>query len=359
MRKRSALAEQLHHISAITLNPLNAREHATWVSDLNESDFRNFLSLLNAHHVTIRALEPLLEVSKTQHQRWRDRAIEAVSADRKRLFVCLDFLSNICSELEAAGARVVIFKTLEHWPDFGNDLDLFVSGEEELIRSLLTNEFHGTSQVRSWGDRLAHKWSFRIKGCPADIELHINRLGQAGEHSELAARFITRRQYVVLEGRSLPVPASEERVIAATLQRMYRHLYFRICDIVNLAHLLERDEVDWNELAFAADMGGIWPGVAGCLQLVADYANQYLPEPLSLPAQLQFTGGWDARKLHAEDQFLHIPFLPNGAELFCRQFAHTLTRGNFDATARLSLLPPLASVAAVAYAVTGSNGRIW
>jgi putative nucleotidyltransferase-like protein len=359
MRTRSALEEQLHRISAVTLNPLNAREAATWVSDLSPSDFRDLLVLLNAHHVTIRTLKPLLSLSSEPGQLWREQATEAVFADRERILVCLDFLSKICSQLESAGARVVVFKTLDHWPDFGNDLDLLVSGDEELIRNILTNEFHGVSQVRSWGDHLAHKWSFRIERCPADVELHINRLGQAGEHSELAARFITRRQYLTVEGRTLPVPGPEERIIAATLQRMYRHLYFRICDIVNLAHLLQRDEVDWEELALAADMGGIRPGVLGCLELVVDYANRYLLEPLRLPGQLQVTRGWDARTLHVQGKFLHIPFLPNGAGLFCRQFAHTLTRGNFDATARLSLLPPLASVAALAYAVTGSNGRIW
>ena len=359
MRTQSALEEQLHRISAITLNPLHAREQATWVSGLNEADFWKFLELLNHHHVTIRTLEPLLESSSAEGQRWRELGSDAVSAERARIHLCLDFLTQIYSQLEAAGAPVVIFKTFDHWPDFGNDLDLFVSGDEERIRSVLTKNLHGVSQVRSWGDHLAHKWSFRIEGCPADVELHINRLGQAGEHSELATRFITRRQYLVVEGRSLPVPAPEERVIAATLQRMYRHLYFRICDIVNLVHLLERNELDWEELAFAADMGGIWPGVVGCLELVVDYANSYLPESLRLPAPLRFTRGWDARKLYAQGKFLHVPFLPSGAGLFCRQIAHTLTHGDLEATARLSLLPPLASVAALAYAVTGSNGRIW
>src|SRR5215469_5052736 len=175
MRKPSALEEQLHRIAAITLNPRDAREAATWVADLDESACRDFLELLNAHHVIIRALEPLLGLTSAQPQPWRDRAIIAVSAERERILVCLDFLSRICSELDSAGARVVIFKTLDHWPDFGNDLDLFVSGDEELVRSVLTNEFHGISQLRSWGDHLAHKWSFRIEGCPADVELHINR----------------------------------------------------------------------------------------------------------------------------------------------------------------------------------------
>ena len=58
------------------------------------------------------------------------------------------------------------------------------------------------------------------------------------------------------------VPAPEERLIVATLQRMYRHFYFRVCDIVNTAALLESGELDFDELKRAADLGGIWPGVA-------------------------------------------------------------------------------------------------
>ena len=43
---------------------------------------------------------------------------------------------------------------------------------------------------------------------------------------------------------TFPVPAPEERIIVATLQRMYRHFYFRICDIVNSGALVEQREAE-------------------------------------------------------------------------------------------------------------------
>jgi hypothetical protein len=45
--------------------------------------------------------------------------------------------------------------------------------------------------------------------------------------------------------------------------------------------------------------------------------------------------------------------------LYTRQLTQTLFRGNVPATLRLSLLPPLASAAAVAYKITGSDKGIW
>src|ERR1019366_6398943 len=36
-------------------------------------------------------------------------------------------------------------------------------------------------QPQSWGDRLAHKWNFRIPGLPRLVEIHVGCLGQTGE----------------------------------------------------------------------------------------------------------------------------------------------------------------------------------
>jgi len=359
MGKHSSVDSLLRLISAIVLNPANCAKQAAAVFALDESNFANLLKLLNEHHVTLRALQAYVSVASDGFAQRIETAQEVLNKERERIRISLEYLDAICAALESNGHQVVAFKTLDHWPDFGNDLDLFIIGNEDCIRRLLMEGFRGEQQVRSWGDHLAHKWSFRVPGCPADVELHINRLGQAGEHSTLARRFINRRQYVSLNGHRLPVPAPEERVIAAVLQRMYRHLYFRLCDIVNLTASLRANELSWDELTLAAGMGGIWPGVAGCLLTVADYANQYLCEPLQIPQQLTADGEWTASKLHVQGRFLHVPFLPNGAKLFRRQFSQMLVRRDFDAVARLSLLPPLALVAAVAYVLTGSNGRIW
>jgi hypothetical protein len=51
--------------------------------------------------------------------------------------------------------------------------------------------------------------------------------------------------------------------------------------------------------------------------------------------------------------------MPEGAGLYGLQMQQTARRGNIPAALRLSLLPPLASVAALAYRVTGSDKGIW
>ena len=122
-------------------------------------------------------------------------------------------------------------------------------------------------EPRSWGDRLANKWNFAIPGLPESVEVHAKRLGQTGEHTALARRFVTRRIPKTLNGLTFLVPSPEERVIVATLQRMYRHFYFRVCDIVNTTSFWNREIwilSNWSGWRY----GGIWPGVATYLKIV-------------------------------------------------------------------------------------------
>ncbi len=80
---------------------------------------------------------------------------------------------------------------------------------------------------------------------------------------------------------------------------------------------------------------------------------------LELPADVVSAALFGAEKLFARGRFLYFPVLPQGLALYTRQLARTVLRGDVPATVRLSLLPPLASVAALAYGVAGSSERIW
>jgi hypothetical protein len=54
-----------------------------------------------------------------------------------------------------------------------------------------------------------------------------------------------------------------------------------------------------------------------------------------------------------------VPIMPHGAALYTREVKTAALRGDLGATFRLSLLPPLASVAALAFKMTGSDKGIW
>ena len=58
-------------------------------------------------------------------------------------------------------------------------------------------------------------------------------------------------------------------------------------------------------------------------------------------------------------QFLRVPMLPQGSQLFLQQLIGTGAARHFRAAARLSLLPALAAAAFVNLRITGDDKGIW
>lgn len=348
----------IHSLLQLTLSPANAGAAVAYVGRLSPSERENFESVADSNHVVVRALQaalPKLQPGSEQANWARD----VIARQERRIQNALPILHRICSELENAGCPTTVMKSLDHWPDLGNDLDLFTTGDEKRVKEVMVTRMAARVDPRSWGDRLANKWNFCVPGLPELIEVHAQRLGQTGEQRQMARRFVTRRVQKTLGGCVFQVPASEERVIVATLQRMYRHFYFRVCDIANTVALLDSGEVDFAELKRAADMGGIWNGVATYLKIVCDYAQKYRGSSPTLPAQVLAAARFGGEAVYVGGKFLRIPIMPNGAKLYTEQVTNVALRGDVPATLRLSLLPPLASAAAVAYKLTGSDKGVW
>jgi hypothetical protein len=282
-----------------------------------------------------------------------------IDQERLRVANAVQHLFVITGELEAAGCPTTVMKSLDHWPDLGNDLDLYTTADASQVSRVMTTRFDARVEPQSWGDRLANKWNFAVAGLPEAVEVHAQRLGQTGEHIALAQRFISRRVKQTVLGLEFGVPAPEERIIVATLQRMYRHFYFRVCDMVNIAALVESGAVDFVELHRAASMGGIWKGVCSLLRIVSDYALKYRGTPVVLPSEVLADALFGGEKLSVRAGFIRIPILPHGAELYAAQLTTAALRGDLAGTFRLSLLPYLASAAAISYKLTGSDKGIW
>jgi hypothetical protein len=352
--------EHIRTLSLLTLTPNRAAETSPHIHLLKNDGAQRaeFLALADSHHVVVRALRALEPVVADDPE-MRQWAADCLEREEARIQNALAYLDRVVTVLETAGCRTVVMKSLDHWPDLGNDLDLYSLGCDETISDVLTSKFQARVEARSWGDRLAHKWNFRIPGLPESIEVHARRLGQTGEHTAMARRFITRRVRCKIGGYEFLLPAPEERIIVATLQRMYRHFYFRVCDMANSAGLVSEGAIDFNELKCAADVGGIWPGVATYLKIVSDYVEKYRGAGLDLPEGVRTAAQFGGEKVFVRSRFLRIPIMPQGAGLYTRQVGTTALRGDVPATFRLSLLPPLAATAAVAYRITGSDKGIW
>lgn len=338
--------------SASTLSDLE------YVSHLTEQGLANFLEAANKHHVLVRALQVLEKAAVAKaNAEIVDWCQSSLAQERARIEHAVNFLARICAALQAGGCEVAVIKSLDHWPDLGSDLDLYTSADAETVCGIVAREFHAAQETRSWGDRLANKWNFQIPGLPELVEVHVRYLGQTGEHAALGHRVLQRSVTRSLNGHTFRVAAPEERVLISTLQRIYRHFYFRLCDMCDFAALLRRGQVDFAELRRGADLGGIWPGVTTFLSLVQEYASRY-GVAVELPREVTDSVHSSELRVFLRGDFLRVPMLP-AAELYGSQLFNAGRNGDMRAMFRLPLLPPLALTALLAYRVTGSDKGIW
>ena len=324
----------------------------------SESDFAELLKLADKHHVTMRALRVLEKFSgERQRADLQDSCGKALHFESARISAAVEWLYAIVQSLQDCGCPVTVIKSLDHWPDLGSDLDLYTSGTPEQVVRVMRDRLQAQQEPRSWGDRLANKWNFQVPGLAELIEIHVRYLGQTGEQKLMASRMLERSVTKTVQGRTFPVPALEERILISTLQRMYRHFYFRLCDIADIAPLLASGAVDFPELRRGAEMGGIWPGVASFLVIVANYVNDCGGD-LSLPPDVTRGAYSPDLRVQFRGNFLRVPMGP-AAGLYGSQLLNASRHGDLRAISRLPLLPPLAVSALVAYRLTGSDKGVW
>lgn len=328
------------------------------IFEMSEERFGEFLQLADTHHVAVRALKVLqkvaAELQKSRLQSWCEDALET---ETLRITNAVEWLHAIVRALEDSGCPVTVIKSLDHWPDLGSDLDLYTSGAPERVIEVMRQKLQSELKPRSWGDKLANKWNFQVPGLKELIEIHVRYLGQTGEQKLMAQRVIERGVWKEVNGHSFPVPAPEERILISTLQRMYRHFYFRLCDMADVATLLATGTLNFQQLRIGAELGGIWPGVASFLVIVFNYVKGF-GGSISLPREVIEAAYAPDLNVQFRSNFLRVPMRP-AAGLYGWQLLSAGRHADLRAISRLPLLPPLAVSALLAYRLTGSDKGVW
>ncbi|PYX36204.1 MAG: hypothetical protein DMG75_11315, partial [Acidobacteria bacterium] len=160
--------QDFHQLSLLLLgsDELAAREHAMELLLGRDRDgLARLLATADTHHVVVRAFQVLqgraTNVGEQELAQW---AATAVSTEQERAQKAVIFLRSICEALSSTGCPVLVIKSLEHWPDLGSDLDLFTTADDRGVVRIMTKQLHAQVLDRSWGDRLAHKWNFKVPG---------------------------------------------------------------------------------------------------------------------------------------------------------------------------------------------------
>jgi hypothetical protein len=353
------IQSQLDLLFQLSLGARPSEASVATVADAGSDQWARLLALSESHHVVLRAFNPLEQIAREEGYRelagWCTQTLEREYA---RIAKALEFLDDICVKLEAEGISITVMKSLDHWPDIGNDLDLYTRSDQRSVSRAMLENFAAAPKGQTWGDRLARKNNFGIAGLRESVEIHHGVLGQTGEHTALARRFCRRRVPQRVDDYTFMVPAPEEQIVAATLQRMYRHLYIRVCDIINTYNLLESGRVDHAELRYAANLGGIWPGVATYLRIVTEFVRQYRGMACQLPPEVLTSARFGMEEVTVRGIWLRVP-IGRAGRLYGTQLGQMARRRDLHGVFRLSLLPPLASAARLVYKLTGDHKGIW
>lgn len=338
--------------------PLRLQDLRSDLLRLGKPEFDDLLELANLNHVVVRGMNAILAVidENTQLASWASAAAANESA---RINTAVAYLSEICQTFAERGREVCVIKSLDHWPDLGSDLDLFTSARPEQVIEIMRRGFDAQIEARSWGDRLACKWNFKIPGLPESVEVHVGRLGQTGEQVAIASSLLKRTRTISVDARNFRVASKSDRLLISTLQRMYRHFYFRLCDILDSASLIEVNGVDFEDLRAAAKAAEIWEGMATYLVIVSDYVKSYRGRGVELPQFVLDAARFGGDAVYYARGFIRVPIMPQSAKLYGSQLAGILRKRELQNSARLSLLPWLATAAVVGMKITGSDKGIW
>jgi hypothetical protein len=316
-------------------------------------------ALATTNHVIMRSFPPLQQLLEADGNAAAELAAAAVQEETARIHHALGFLAQICTALEEAGCPVTVIKSLDHWPDLGSDLDLYSDADAVKVVELMSMRFKATLADRSWGDRLANKWNFVVPGLPELVEVHVGRLGQTGEQTALTKSLSSHTRMAEVHGHIFRVAAPEDRIIISTLQRMYRHFYIRLCDIVDNARLLDARLVDFERLYSVGRAAGLWEGIATYLMIISEYVEAYRGQGVPLPSFVNGSAKFGTRQVRFHRDFLRISILPHSLNLYASELMTLLLNGELRNTLRLSLLPGLATAAALEQKITGSDKGIW
>jgi hypothetical protein len=320
-------------------------------------EIERLATLAYSNHVVLRAFQALHGMYETsdQHAEWIAAVLDR---ENRRIAHALTFLEQIRESLEREGCPTIVIKSLDHWPDLGNDLDLYTPAPSDHLIEIMRREFKATVVQRSWGDRLASKWNFSMPGLPELVEVHVGRLGQTGEQTAITNSLMARAERVEMGGHSFRVAAPEHRIIISTLQRMYRHFYIRLCDVADNARLLEQG-IDFQRLYALGHEAGLWEGIATYFTIISEYVESYRRRPLPLPPLVTRSAKFGAAQISFSRDFLRVPIVPQSLNLYGWELRNLMAKGKLRSSLRLSILPYLATAALFVQKITGDDKGIW
>lgn len=352
--------EHFHHLSSLVLALQDAHANDYEFSiRLKEQERQKFIRTAINHRILVRSLCALANHAERSCFPTPDWILAALTTEQARTPHALNIISSVCAVLDTSGFPAVVIKSLDHFPDLGSDFDIYTSGSERDIKKLMRENFDAQLESKSLSERLACKYRFRIPNLEKPLEIHRGRLGQTGQQVRMGRLILQRRVKKSFGGHKFTVPAPEDQILLRVVDRFYRHYCLRLCDIADIAQLIQSSTLDFEYLKNESKRAGIRKGVCAYLEIVDQFYWLYRGEHLRLPPWVWKGASFDADSVYVHAGLLRIPLFPQSAGLFTHELAKAIRRKDIKKSLRTGVIPALAVAAAARFRITGRDKGIW
>jgi hypothetical protein len=312
---------------------------------LRVDECRDFLSA----NMIVRRVSPLLRAAGAEHA---GALSDLESSESNRVGSTLRTAADLQAFCERHGTPVVFPKALQHYPDMGHDVDLWMLESASVFDPQLCRAFDATAAPRGVFDRVAGTRVYTLATCPSPLEIHHGGVGHLGEHRGYLVEVLARRRQQVADGMSIAVPSDEDQLIIQAMQRMFTHFSVRVSD-VHLTAGLVGGALDW---AYIQDVCRRF-GLTRALSMWVSLARQLWEDAVgrAFPAEAIQAAGSTPVSLTSRGHLWRIGVLATAPRLYGGLALHALRWSQWRTLGRLAAIP--AAVAACGILAAGRPFR--
>ena len=269
------------------------------------------------------------------------RFAEAVARKRDRAHEFVAVLARVSEACERNRVMHTWLHLAQEVPDFGRDVNLLISAGTDADDVLLSHVSALPARLYL-RNRLAGTTLYTLPDSGAALSLHHGRLGFLGERRQFASLVLRRRHWIPVKGVRCFVPSIEDQLLIQALR------YFRPRPRIRLGHLawvissLREGRINWNSLVATARSTGLLPPLS-CHMV---YIDQIHRELFGRPLLTHVMRSGLVLRRWGSVSFDAGSFRAPGSRVTARLYADELHRdlraGDWDAVARLSMLPIVA-----------------
>jgi DNA-binding XRE family transcriptional regulator len=263
---------------------------------------------------------------------------KAINIERERIDRTIELMCKISNVFGDAGIDFIFMKNYQHYPDMGDDIDLFVMDHTGISDSLIIEKLGAKPFKRTLLNRIGGKTQYSIDGYPSELEIHHGRMGPMGEQTEFPYFLMKNRKRMPFQNEEMFVPSTEDQFVIQVLQRVYGRFYLRISELVYAVNCICSGTFDWDYIIETTVSIGIFDGLryyVNCIEFIYENVmDRSLP-----PVKPELFVSESTDGLRFKDFHYRLPLQTIARNVYTRKIWSDIRASRWKAAGRTCLLP--------------------